>query len=206
MKDIFRGTLKWNYDDVVSHLESHDRKLAALIADIGPLDFKLQTDHFYSLVSAIISQQLSTKAAATIKSRFVAGMGGKLEPESILLYTKEDLREFGISNQKASYILDLSNHFVSDRGKFANLSKMKDEDVIKTLIEVKGVGVWTAQMFLMFTLGRQDVFAPLDLGLKNAMIKLYGWKTLPDKEKLEKTALKWSPYRTLASLYLWRSL
>ena len=198
--------LKWNYDEVVSHFESKDPKIASLLHSIGPLEFLLHGDHFHSLISAIISQQVSTKAAASIKKKLIDGMGGELLPEVIASYTKEELRVFGISNQKAGYLLDLSKHFIQDKEKFSRLPKMNDEEVIKTLVEVKGIGVWTAQMFLMFTLGRPDVFAPLDLGLKNAMIKVYGWKTEPDKVKLEKTALKWAPYRTIASLYLWRSL
>jgi DNA-3-methyladenine glycosylase II len=198
--------LKWKYDEVLSHFESNDPRIASLMRSIGPLNFPLHGDHFHSLTSAIISQQVSTKAAASIKKKLIDGMGGELRPDIIASHTKEELRVFGISNQKAGYLLDLSNHFIQDKEKFSRLPKMTDEEVIKTLVEVKGIGVWTAQMFLMFTLGRTDVFAPLDLGLKNAMIKLYGWKSDPDKSKLEKTSLKWSPYRTIASMYLWRSL
>jgi DNA-3-methyladenine glycosylase II len=201
-----RKKIKWDFEKVCDHFELKDTKLASVMKQIGPLDFHLHEDHFHSLCSAIISQQVSTKAAASIKNKLIEGLGGALKPEILVAHSKEELRVFGISNQKAGYLIDLSEHFIKDAEKFARLPKMSDEEVIQTLVEVKGIGVWTAQMFLMFTLGRPDVFAPLDLGLKNAMIKLYGWKTNPDKTKLEKTSLKWSPYRTVASMYLWRSL
>jgi DNA-3-methyladenine glycosylase II len=116
------------------------------------------------------------------------------------------LREFGISNQKAGYILDIAGHFNQSPGKFASLQKFSDEEVIQTLTEIKGIGVWTAQMFLMFTLGRPDVFPVADLGIKNAMIRVYKWRTDPDKDKMLRASLKWAPHRTAVSRYLWHSL
>jgi DNA-3-methyladenine glycosylase II len=180
--------------------------MADLMQSFGPLKAAKAHPYFQSLVSSIISQQVSIKAADSIYNKLLAGIGGKMLPELMAHLSPEQLRSFGVSPQKAGYLLDLSRHFLENPKKFEHLDRYSDEEVIASLIEVKGIGRWTAQMFLMFTLQRTDVFAPDDLGLKNAMIKLYGWKTPPDKIKLEKQAAKWSPHRTLASRYLWASL
>ncbi|MDZ4822869.1 MAG: hypothetical protein SH856_05375 [Flavobacteriales bacterium] len=198
--------LNWNFNEVLSHIETTDTKLSTLMHRIGPMNFNLQTAHFTALVESIISQQLSVKASDTIFKRLETWCNGNVEPKKIAPIDAAQLRVFGISNQKAGYLINLANHFVKDPQRFAHLATLSDDEVIEALVEIKGIGVWTAQMFLMFTLGRMDVFAPGDLGLRNAMMKLYGWKQKPDAKKLTRKSLAWKPYRTVACKYLWRSL
>jgi DNA-3-methyladenine glycosylase II len=198
--------VKWNYDSVLDVFQKKDPKLAALVANSERIVLYKRSDYFVTLCSSIISQQISVKAADSIYRKFVEGIGGELTPAVLLRFTPEQLRELGISNQKAGYLLDIAKHFSKDPEKYEHLDHLSNEEVIAALIHIKGVGRWTAQMFLMFTLGRLDVFAPDDLGLKNAMIRLYNWKGEIDKMKLEKQAAKWSPYQTIAARYLWQSL
>ncbi|MCC6601308.1 MAG: DNA-3-methyladenine glycosylase 2 family protein [Crocinitomicaceae bacterium] len=198
--------LKYSYKEALEHFERTDRKMAVLLSSFGKIDFGLSTDHFESLVRAIISQQISTKAAESIFSKVEAGVGGKMEPAVLHRSSPELLRSWGLSPQKQGYIKDLSLHFTDAPEKFSRLHLLPDHEVLDALVEIKGIGKWTGQMFLIFTLGRCDVFAPDDLGLRNAMMRLYNWKTIPDKKKMERKAVKWSPYRSVASLYLWKSL
>lgn len=197
---------KKHFEEALAHFKVKDKKLAVIVEEIGYKKLHFEVDYFESLVSAIISQQVSVAAAASIQKKLTQGIGGQIIPSAFVGLSKEDLRVFGVSNQKAGYLLDLVDHFVGHPEKYEHLDEKSDEEIEKMLVEVKGIGPWTAQMFLMFTMGRPDVFAPDDFGLKNAMIKLYGWKSIPDKKKLLQTAKKWSPYRTLASRYLWMSL
>lgn len=197
---------KKHFEEALAHFKVKDKKLAALVEEIGFVKLHFEVDYFESLVSAMISQQVSVAAAASIQKKLTQGIGGQITPSAFKGLTKEDLRPFGVSNQKAGYLLDLVDHFVQFPEKYEHLDEKSDDEILNMLIEVKGIGPWTAQMFLMFTMGRSDVFAPDDLGLKNAMVKLYGWKSIPDKKKILSTAQKWSPYRTLASRYLWVSL
>jgi DNA-3-methyladenine glycosylase II len=197
---------QWDFHAVLAYIESRDKRMAALISSIGPLEWRVGGDYFDSLSRAIVGQQVSVKAAESIYQKFLAGMGGALVPSTVSQFTVEELRRFGLSPQKSGYIADLAHHFIHQPGRFLHLAELDDGEVIRALVEVKGIGKWTAQMFCMFTLGRQDVFAADDLGVRNAMIRVYGWKTLPDKEKLEHIAARWSPYRTIMCRYLWHSL
>lgn len=196
----------WDYEAVLHHLEVHDPKAAGLLRSIGALEWRVGGDYFDSLVRAIVGQQVSVKAAESIYQKFLSGMGGSMSAHIVAQWNAEELRQFGLSPQKSGYIADLAHHFVRQPERFQHLSKYSDEEVTRILVEIKGIGKWTAQMFCMFTLGRSDVFAPDDLGLRNAMMKVYAWKSPPDKGKLEKTAARWSPYRTLVCRYLWHSL
>lgn len=180
--------------------------MADLIRQIGELEFLPEKDYFISLVSSIISQQVSVKAAESIFKKLESGLRGTLTPKAILNCSPEELRTYGVSPQKANYLLDLAYHFQHESHRFQHLEELTDEEVIAALVQIKGIGKWTAQMFLMFTLGRTDVFAPDDLGIRNAMMRLYGWKEIPTKEKMERKANSWKPYRTIACRYLWKSL
>jgi DNA-3-methyladenine glycosylase II len=160
--------------------------------------------YFEALSGSIISQQISTYAAAAIYKRFADKT--KLKPQNFLSLNPEEIKAIGLSGQKARYIADLAEHFVKDPNVYNHLERQTDEQVIAELTEIKGIGKWTAQMFLIFTLARPDVFAPDDVGLQRGMLNLYGWQTLPPKAELEAVAEKWAPYRSIASLHLWHSL
>lgn len=163
-----------------------------------------RTDYFMSLCRSIIGQQISVAAALAIFKRFEAATGFK--PQRVLELSPEDIKLIGLSKQKANYIGDLARHFVNDPEVYNHLEQQSDEQVIAELTEIKGIGKWTAQAFLIFTLSRPDVFMPDDVGLQRAIIKLYNLESLPPKKELETLAAKWKPYRTIASLHLWRSL
>ncbi len=189
------------------HLSKVDPKLGELIKVVNlPVQRKSRRTHFEALVEAIVSQQLSVKAADTIFFRFVALFGKFPKPEQILKMKDSKLREVGLSYQKISYIKDLSTKVLSKDLRLNTLSRLDNEAVITELIKVKGIGRWTAEMFLMFSLVRPDVFSTGDLGLRNAIIKLYKLKKPPTEKQLERITKKWSPHRTTASRYLWKSL
>jgi DNA-3-methyladenine glycosylase II len=164
-------------------------------------------NHFHSLARAIVSQQISTHAARTIWAR-VQGLATpeRFTAQRLLLLSDEQLRSAGLSPQKLRYLRDLSSRIADKRLSFARLTRLHDDHVVETLVEVMGIGVWTAQMFLIFSLRRPDVFAPDDLGLRNAIRKLYGLADVPDRKSLHEIAARWAPYRSIASWYLWRSL
>jgi len=185
-------------------LVRQDPKLGALIELQKPLVHKPRTNYFYSLTRSIVGQQVSVAAATTIFARLEKATG--INPAKIAELSEEQIKAIGLSRQKAGYIKDLAQHFVDNPQVYNHLGQLSDEEVIKDLTEVKGIGVWTAQMFLMFTLVRLDVFAPDDIGLQRAMKQLYGWKAVPSREKLEKNAVQWQPYRTVACWHLWQSL
>jgi DNA-3-methyladenine glycosylase II len=129
-----------------------------------------------------------------------------MDPMKTASLSDEDTKIIGLSRQKASYIRDLAIHFSNNPGVYDHLETLSDDEIIEELTEIKGIGTWTAQMFLMFTLARSDVFAPDDAGLQRAMRLLYGWDNLPHKKELVEVAEKWRPYRTYACLHLWQSL
>ena len=164
------------------------------------------TDPFRALVSAIISQQLSTKAAATIKARLEALVGTPLTPARVTAVTDEALRGVGLSRQKIAYLRDLCDRVTTGQLALRHLDAMADEAVVEALTGVKGIGRWTAEMFLMFHLAREDVVSVGDLGIRRAVQIAYGMENLPGPDELERIAEEWRPRRTLACLYLWRSL
>jgi DNA-3-methyladenine glycosylase II len=164
-------------------------------------------DVWLNLTAAIISQQLSTKVASVIRGRFIDLYGGKPQPERVLETPHATLRGIGLSNAKAGYVQNISRFALEKGMAFDKLQQMEDGEVIDYLTEIKGVGRWTVEMLLMFSLGREDVFAIDDLGIQQAMIKIYRLKPEDKKafrEKLLKISKKWSPYRTYACLHLWR--
>ncbi len=194
-------------DDLSSHtaesfLAAHDPLLGTLIDTHGHLDERERSDHFTSLARTIIGQQISVKAATTIFGRFEART--HCDPVAVASLSESDSKHIGLSGQKWSYLHNLATHFIEDSAIFDHLETLSDDDVIAELTRVKGIGVWSAQMFLMFTLGRPDVFAADDRGLQLAVEKLYE-RTFTRRE-LEQFATRWAPYRTTACLHLWRSL
>lgn len=191
------------------HLSAVDPVLAQLIKQSKlPPQKVLRRSRFEALVEAIVSQQLSVKAADTIFFRFVALFPNQKfpKPEQVLKLSITKFRKVGISNSKALYIKELSKNIVTKKLKLTSLHRLDNEAVIAELVKVKGIGRWTAEMFLMFTLRRPDVFSPGDLGLRNAIQNLYKLKGPPSEKQLHKITQKWSPYRTTASRYLWHSL
>src|ERR1700752_1075661 len=190
----------------VNHLKKCDPVLRAIIERVGPCRMEYGVPEFCSLAEAIVYQQLNGKAAVTIFKRFAALAGEPLTPEGILKLTDEQLRSVGLSKQKSAYLKDLATKAVAGQLDFSRLQELPDEEVIKHLTQVKGIGVWTAQMFLMFTLKRPDVLPTGDYGVQAAIKKHYRKRQLPKPHVMEKIARPWAPYRSVACWYLWRSL
>jgi DNA-3-methyladenine glycosylase II len=209
----------------VIHLQKSDPVMRAIIESVGPCRMEFGTPEFHSLAEAIVYQQLNGKAAVTIFNRFAALAGEPLTPEGILKLTDEQMRTVGLSKQKSAYLKDLAAKTHSGLLDFSRLPELPDEEVIEHLIQVKGIGVWTAHMFLMFSLRRPNVLPTGDYGVQMAMFKHYldaqraksasgksakkGRKRkikLPNPAQMEKIAKSWEPYRSIACWYLWRSL
>ncbi|HJT69303.1 MAG TPA: DNA-3-methyladenine glycosylase [Terriglobales bacterium] len=213
----------------ILHLKKCDPVLRAIIERVGPYRIEYGEPTFHSLAEAIIYQQLNGKAALTIFKRFAALAGDPLTPEGILKVTPEQMRSVGLSKQKSSYLIDMAERASRGDLDFSRLAEMSDLEVIEHLTQVKGVGVWTAHMFLMFSLRRADILPTGDFGIRMAMFNHYldqsrsknGLRSkagkapakprkrkivLPKPEQMEKIAKLWAPYRSVACWYLWRSL
>jgi DNA-3-methyladenine glycosylase II len=190
----------------INHLRKCDPVLCEIIERVGKFRMEFGPPEFSSLAESIIYQQLNGKAAATIFNRFVALAGEPLTPEGILKLTDAQLRSVGLSKQKSAYLKDLAAKTAAGLLDFTRLADLSDEEVIKHLTQVKGVGVWTAHMFLMFTLRRPDVLPTGDYGVQAAIKKHYRKRQLPKPHVMEKIAKPWAPYRSIACWYLWRSL
>jgi len=186
---------------VVAHFKKVDPILASLRVDVEPI--VPGNNYFAALCESIVSQQLSVKAGDTIWKRFVT-LAVTVTPKNVLKLPDKKIRAAGISWSKISYLKNLGRH--AKQFDLQQLSDMKNEDVIRELTKVKGIGPWTAEMFLMFTLGREDIFSYGDLGLRNAIKKLYKFKKDPTRKQMEKIVIKWAPYRTYAARILWKSL
>ena len=182
--------------------------MAELTARIGPLHLSQVDDYFFTLVESILSQQLSSKVADVLISRVRALVGNKehIEAEDILPIEDQTLRDLGLSWSKVRYVKDLAQKVVDGEVHFADIHSMSDEEIIKELTKVKGIGLWTAEMFLMFSLARPDIFAIGDYGLQVALKRLYDLPDLPKAAQMRELAEPWRPYRSYASLYLWRSI
>jgi DNA-3-methyladenine glycosylase II len=193
----------------VRHLRRTDPVLAAVIDRVGPCRFATRDagTHFESIARAIVFQQLSGKAASTIWGRLVAlDAQGAFSPTVILGHDATRIRSAGISTQKLGYLTDLATRVHAGELPLDRVEAMADDAVIEALTRVKGVGRWTAQMFLMFRLGRLDVLPEGDLGIQKAVKLAYRMRAMPSVERLRKVAAPWQPYRTIACWYLWRSL
>ena len=192
--------------EIEAHFRRVDPILFAVIARVGPCQLKPHRDRFKTLVGSIISQQISTAAARTIKARLEALLlPQSTTPESIAELSLEQLRSVGVSQQKAGYLLDLAEKCSTGQVQLSQLGRLSDECIIEQLVQVKGIGRWSAQMFLMFSLARLDVFPYDDLGIKNAIQAMYGFKQTPTKSELIAIGDEWSPYATIGSWYCWRS-
>ena len=202
-------TLPRTASRAIEYLTAADPKLGAVIRRVGPFRLKPKTEgtHFDAVCRSIIYQQLSGKAAGTIHSRVLDLYGGRHPLPDELAATADDrLRAAGLSRQKLSYLKDLATRVVENDVPIDTLHELPDDVVIESLVRVKGVGRWTAQMFLMFRLGRPDVLPDLDLGIQKAIQRAYGLRKRPLPARVIKIGAPWAPYRTVASWYLWRSL
>jgi DNA-3-methyladenine glycosylase II len=190
----------------VNHLKKSDPILRAIIERVGPCRMEFGAPEFSSLAESIVYQQLNGTAAATIFNRFAALAGEPLTPEGILKLSDEQLRSVGLSKQKSAYLKDLSAKAAAGVLDFARLPDLSDDEVIEHLTQVKGIGVWTAHMFLMFSLRRPNVLPTGDYGVQVAIKKHYRKRKLPKPKEMEKIARAWEPYRSVACWYMWRSL
>jgi DNA-3-methyladenine glycosylase II len=200
------------YAEPLRVLAEADERLAAVIRDCGPCRLGTPSarlspipTHFVALVEAIVSQQLSVKAADTIFNRVVALGGGTLDgPERLAGITDESLRGAGLSKQKIAYMRDLSVKMADGTLALDEIDRLPDEEVIESLRRIKGIGRWTAEMFLIFRLGRPDVLPVADLGIQKGMKLLFGLRKDPSPDRMVKLARPWRPYRSIACWYLWR--
>jgi DNA-3-methyladenine glycosylase II len=193
----------------VSHIAKNDPVLAPIIKQTGLPTFAPHTNYYWELIDSIISQQLSVKAATSIEKRFQELFGTEFpEPDAILKKSIDELRAVGLSKPKANYIRDLAQHIKDGKLKFDHINEMSNDEIIAMLVDIKGIGEWTAHMFLIFSLARLDVFPAGDLGIKNGIRRLYGFKDAPTPEQMREIAVKysWHPYETVASWYIWQSL
>jgi DNA-3-methyladenine glycosylase II len=190
----------------IIHLKKTDPVLASIIKKVGPYRIDYREPTFANLVRSIVYQQLSGRVAIVIFNRLVEAAGSPLTPARILKLTPEKLRAIGLSRQKSSYILDLARHTKAGSIAFETIHELTDDAVIEHLTTVKGIGVWTAHMFLIFALRRNDVLPTGDLGVRMAIRKAYNLAELPKPAEIEALAQAWRPYCSVAAWYLWRSL
>ncbi len=195
---------------IKSHFQKEDKRIYKIMSGMN-LELlkqpKSSKNYFLKLCREIIGQQLANKAAHAILNRFFLKFSDKnITPEKVFSLSEKELRDVGMSWAKARYIRDLAEQTKNKSINFTNLHKLSDEEVIKELTKVKGIGKWTSEMFLIFTLGREDVFSFGDYGLRRAIQELYNLKKKPTDKQVEKIVSKWSPYKSYGSLALWESL
>ncbi len=190
----------------IQHLKSSDPVLATIIDRVGPYTIRFLEPDFETLVKSIASQQLSGKVAKVMYGRLIEAAGGKLTPRTLLKLRPQRMRSRGFSRQKIAYIRDLARHAQTGTVDFTKMLEWSDAEVIEHLTAVKGIGAWTAHMFLIFALRRVNVLPVGDLGIRVAIRKAYGMPELPTPSEVEVLAKPWHPYCTVASWYLWRSL
>jgi DNA-3-methyladenine glycosylase II len=192
--------------EAIQHLRGSDPILSEIIDRVGEYRIEFRVPEFETLVRSIVYQQLSGKVARVIFGRLEKAVHGQITPESILKLRPARMRKLGLSTQKTAYIRDLARHTRDGNVVFAKLPDLPDHLVIEHLTQVKGIGVWTAHMFLMFALRRPDVLPTGDLGIRTAIRKAYALAELPLPAEMEAIAQKWRPYCSVAAWYLWRSL
>jgi DNA-3-methyladenine glycosylase II len=192
--------------EAIQHLRRNDPVLSEIIDRVGDYGIQFRDPDFETLVKSIVYQQLSGRVASVIFGRLATAVKGKLTPENILKLRPARMRALGLSKQKTAYIRDLARHTRDGRVVFEELAALEDLAVIERLTQVKGIGVWTAHMFLIFALRRADILPTGDLGIRNAMRKAYGMAEPPTPAEMEAMAVRWRPYCSVASWYLWRSL
>jgi len=191
----------------IRHLQAADPVMGGIIQQVGPYRIEFRDPGFETLVKSIVYQQLSGRVAQVIFGRLATAVpGGLLTPENILALRPAKMRKLGLSKQKTAYIRDLARLTRAGTIDFAELPALPDAEVIERLTKVKGVGVWTAHMFLIFALRRTNVLPIGDLGIRAAIRKAYGFAELPKPDEIEVLGARWHPYCTVAAWYLWRSL
>jgi DNA-3-methyladenine glycosylase II len=200
---------EWSDDDRA--LMRADKTLRRVMEAVGPIHPGIdrrasRADPWEALARAIVGQQLSTRAAASIWEKLTGLFDGAMTPEALRRRRPQTLRKAGLSNAKVQFLRDLAARVADGRLDLQRLKDLPDEDVVAELIQVKGIGLWSAEMFLIFHLGRPDVVSAGDLGIRRAIQVTYGLGDLPGPEEVERIAEPWRPHRTLACLYLWRSL
>lgn len=189
------------------HFRRADPTIHGVIKRVGPYTLKPHRDRFGMLVRSIISQQISVGAARAIRLRLETLVGPKgMQPARLAIFSIDQLRSVGLSPQKASYMHDLAAKVADNSVRLQRIGRLTDEEIIAELTQVKGIGRWTAQMFLIFALGREDVFPIDDLGVRAAISRLYGFTEMPPKGALQEIGQRWSPYASVASWYCWRYL
>jgi len=199
-------SLDSHFADSHKHLAKLDPRMKALIARVGPCTLRVRPNPFGVLAGSIVSQQISTKAAESISRRVRALCGrGGIRPSRIMELTDDELRAARLSRSKVLSMRSLSQYFIDNASVVRRLKSMTDEEVIEALIPIRGVGVWTAQMFLIFCLGRPDVLPTADFGFRAGVRDIYGLDDLPKVQVLEELAERWRPWRTVATWYFWRS-
>ncbi len=191
-----------NNSKEVNYLIEKDPNLIPLFKKTEEVVVNISKDYYKSLVQTIVAQQLSSKVANVIYQRFEKLMQNDMTPQNILNTSEEDLRSIGLSRPKIKYLFSLAEHVINQDLKFDKFEDMNDEEIIEELVKVKGIGIWTAQMFLMFSMGRSDIFSTHDLGLRNALKLLLNRPDMTHDD-IEAYSLKWIPYRTIVSHYLW---
>lgn len=192
--------------EAIHHLRRHDPVMAGIIDRVGEYRIEFRDPDFETLVKSIVYQQLSGRVANVIFGRLAAAAGGKLTPAGVLKLRPSRMRSLGLSTQKTAYIRDLARHTRDGAVRFEELAALPDAEVIAHLTQVKGIGVWTAHMFLIFALRRLDILPTGDLGIRNAIRRAYGLLELPAPSEMEIMAERWRPFCTVACWYLWRSI
>lgn len=191
----------------LKHLCNADPILAAVIQKVGPLETSRdREDHFRALCRIVVGQQLSVAVARSIWNRVEAHFSPDFSPHAVLETSEEQLRTLGLSGAKARYLLALATHINEGKLQIERLETLPDEEIAREIVEVKGLGPWSADMFLMFHLNRPDVLPVGDLGIREAIKRLYGLENRPDAARMTQIAESWRPFRTLASRYLWKFL
>ena len=195
-----------SFDSAIEFLKK-DSKMNQLIRIYDPPILKPQDDYFYSLVRSIVFQQLNGKVAKIIFMRFIKLLpGNKINSRNVLMLDNNEMKKAGLSFQKINYIKNLAHFFNENLFDKNSIEKMSDEEINELLIKIKGVGQWTIDMFLMFTLNRLDVMPYSDLAIKKGMKSLFSLNELPRKYEMKRLSINWSPYRTIACMYLWKSV
>ena len=193
--------------DAIQYLCKVDSNLEKIIKIVGKYSINIRNDPFQSLVESIIYQQLAGRAANAIYNRFINYYNNKqITPARILNSPNDNLKKVGLSNRKIDYLKDLASHVYDGRINLEELPKMNDEEIINKLVNVKGIGRWTSEMFLIFSLGRQDILPVTDLGVRKAIQKAYSLSELPKPNTMMEIGKPWRPYRSIATWYLWKSL
>jgi DNA-3-methyladenine glycosylase II len=194
-------------DELLAHFDRCDPVMASVIREVGPFQLQLNKNYFQVLCRAIIAQQISTKAAESIYNRFRGLLNGKLAtPGRVATLSVESLRGIGFSRQKTAYVHDLAQKFLDKTIRPHKLPFMSNEEIIATLVSVHGIGRWTAEMFLIFSLSRLDVLPVGDLGLRSALKNIYNMRSLPAAKRIRALGKKWRPFETVATWYAWRTL